>query len=78
MLQVYLPYFITDNFVTSHRLEAVLQHHALQVMACLPPALQSRAYERFLDPAPDSYGYNGEQADAVYCVFGTATHCEPK
>jgi len=72
-LQVYLPYFVTDNFITSQCLEAALQHHTLQVMAGLPPALQPRVHERFLD-APRSFGENGEEAGAIYCVFVTATH----
>jgi len=53
-LQVYLPYFVTNNFVTSQRLEAALQRHAVQVLAGLPLRLQSRVHERFLD-APDSF-----------------------
>jgi len=40
------PFFVTDNFITSKRLEAALQHQALQVMAGLPPALQPRVHER--------------------------------
>ena len=72
-LQVYLPCFVTDNFITSQRLEAVIQHRTLQVMAGLPPALQARLHERFLD-APHSCADKGEEDDAVYCVFSTVTH----
>jgi len=43
-LQVYLPFFVTDNFVTSMRVEAVLRHQALQVMASLPSALQAQVH----------------------------------
>ena len=72
-LQVYRPCFVTDNFITSQRLEAVIQHRTLQVMAGLPPALQARLHERFLD-APHSCADKGEEDDAVYCVFSTVTH----
>jgi len=75
-LQVYLPYFVTDNLFTSHRVEHALQHHALQVIAGLPPALQPQVHERFLD-APRSFGENGEVPGAIYCVFVTATHVDP-
>ena len=75
-LQIYLPSFVTDNFITSQRLEAAMQHRTLQVMACLPPALQPRVHERFLD-APRSFGENGEEAGAIYCVFVTVTHVDP-
>jgi len=44
-LQVYLLYFVTDNFITSQRLDAALQHHTLHVMAGLPPALQPWVHE---------------------------------
>jgi len=72
---VYLPFFATDNFVTSKRLEAVLQHRTLEVMASLPAAMQARVHERFLD-APRSFGENGEEAGAIYCVFVTVTHVD--
>ena len=38
-------YFVTDNFITSQRLDAALQHHTLHVMAGLPPALQPWVHE---------------------------------
>ena len=76
-LQVYLPWFITDNFVTSQRLEAALQVHALDVTSHLPHSLFVRVLERFQDPGPDHYGENGEEAGAMYCVFMTVTHWDP-
>jgi len=76
-LAVYFPYFITENFVTSQRLEAAPQHHTLQVMVGLPPAVQTCVQERFLGPPPSSYGDNGEEAGAIYCVFVTVTHWDP-
>jgi len=76
-LQVYLPFFLTDNFITSQRLEAALQVHALEVMAGLPHALHVRVLERFHDPGPNHYGDNGEEAGAIYGVFVTVTHWEP-
>jgi len=69
--------FITDNFVTSQRLEAGLQVHALDVMSHLPHSLFVRALERFHDPGPDHYGENGEEASAIYCIFMTVTHWDP-
>jgi hypothetical protein len=75
-LQVYLPFFVTDDFITSKRLEAALQHRTLQVMAGLPPAMLARVHERFLD-APRSFGENGEEAGAIYCVFVTVMHVDP-
>ena len=76
-LQVYLSLFITNNFVTSQRLEAALQVHALDVMSHLPHSLFVRVLERFQDPGPDNYGENGEEAGAIYCDFMTVTHCDP-
>ena len=75
-LQVYLPCFVTDNFITSQRLEHAMQHRTLQVIAGLPPALQARFHERFLD-APRSFGENSEEDNAIYCVFFTVTHVDP-
>jgi len=74
-LQVYMPCFVTGNFITSQRLEAAKQHRTLQVMAGLPPALQARLHERFLD-APRSFGDNGEEDDAIYCVLFTVTRVD--
>ena len=76
-LQVYLPWFITNNFVTSQRLEAALQVHALDIMSHLPHSLFVRVLERFQDPGPDHYGENGKEAGAMYCVFMTVTHWDP-
>jgi len=77
MLQVYLPCFITDNFVTSQRLEAELLVHALDVMSNLPHSLFVRVLERFHNPNPDHYDDNGEEDGAIYCVFMTVTHWHP-
>ena len=76
---MYLPFFLTDNFirVTSKRLlQADLQHRTLEVMAGLPPSMQARVHERFLD-APRSFGENSEEAGAIYSVFVTVTHVDP-
>jgi len=53
-----------------------MQHRTLQVMAGVPPALQARLHERFLD-APGSFGENGEEDNAISCVFSTVTHVDP-
>jgi len=74
-LQVYLPCFVTDNFITSQRLEAALQHCTLDVMVGLLPGVQARVHERFLD-APRSFGDNSEEDDAIYCEFVTVTHVD--
>jgi len=71
-----VPFFVTDNFITSQCLEAALQHRTHEVMAGLPPAMQARVHERFLD-APRSFGENCEEAGAIYSVFVAVTHVDP-
>jgi len=72
-LQVYLPYFVTDNFETSQRLELVLQHRTLQQVAGLDPAMQARVATCMLGNG-DFNGENGEFDGAIYVVFVTVTH----
>jgi len=45
-------------------------------MGGLPAAMQARLHECFLD-APLSFGENGEEASAIYCVCVTVTHVDP-
>ena len=45
-------------------------------MAGVPPALQARLHERFLDD-PRSFGENGEEDNAICCLFFTVTHVDP-
>ena len=75
-LQVYLSFFVTDNLITSKRLETALQYRTLEVMAGLPPTTQVQVHERFLD-APPSLGEIGEETSAIYSVLVTVTHVDP-
>ena len=73
-LQVYLPFFVIDDFITSQRLEAAMLVHALEVLAGLPHALHVWVLERFHDTGPNHYSDNGEEDGATYGVFVTVTH----
>jgi len=71
-LQVYLPYFVNNNFETSQRLALALQHCTLQQVAGLDPAMQARVVTRMLGNG-DFNGENGELDGAIYEVFVTVT-----
>jgi len=75
-IYTYTAILCDGQFHHVERLEAALQYNTLQVLAGLPPTLQPRVHERFLDDPP-SFDENREEAGAIYYVFVTATHVNP-
>ena len=74
-LQVYMPYFVTNNFVTSQLLERALQARTLEVTLVLDDVHARRVRSCYFANG-DLNGENGYEDNAIYCVFVTVTHVD--